>query len=534
MRARDAWRVLLPAALAVLAAGGCREGGGSGGAGAGGAAGGTAVVCGPAQPASLDPFVSPDQLSSDLRLLLYTPLVLYDGTEFRPYLASSWKWDDERRRLTLTIRDDVTWHDGQRLTAADVAWTLRAATDTAYGYWGSADLAGVDSIAAPDTTTVTVTFRSPFIAGVEPLAALPILPRHLLDTIPPQRLARAAYNRNPVGSGPFRFAGRAADGTLTFVRYAAFPAALGAAALDRIVFRAIPEVATLVVEVKTGSVDLCIAGAGVASEVAGSPGVRTLPLPPAASQVIIPDLRQAPLDDARVRRAFSAALRRADIADAIAPAAGVATTFLPLGSPLIDPGAAQPDDDSARAVAALDSAGWRTIDRDGIRHDAAGAPLRVTIAGPQNYQTTLTIVQSQLRRVGFDARLQLLEAATFYATILDPAKRPQAMAVGFTPTLVVNPIPYAELHSGGDSNLESYANAEVDSLLDALRTTVEPTARRDLYRALQRRVATDVPIVYTVYVPRIAVVGRRIDGVDVDLNGPFASAAKWRVRGRGR
>jgi len=64
----------------------------------------------------------------------------------------------------------------------------------------------------------------------------------------------------------------------------------------------------------------------------------------------------------------------------------------------------------------------------------------------------------------------------------------------------------------------------------ALRGVLPPGARAGLYRELQRRVAEDVPTIYTVYVPRLALVGPRLQGVRVDLNGPFASILDWRLR----
>ena len=87
--------------------------------------GGLAAVCSQAAPESLNPFVSPDLGAGDMRLMLFTPLVLYgeDGA-FRPYLATDWRWEDDGRRLILAIRGDVAWHDGTPLTTHDVAWTL--------------------------------------------------------------------------------------------------------------------------------------------------------------------------------------------------------------------------------------------------------------------------------------------------------------------------------------------------------------------------------------------------------------------------
>lgn len=490
--------------------------------------GGIAVACAPSLPQLLDPFVSPDQMAADLRLLLFTPLVLYDtAAGFVPHLASAWHWSDDGRSLTFDLRTGVTWHDGTPLTASDVAWTLGIARDTAYAYWAGQDFADVRSITTPDSTHVQLTYGRPPVSGLEPYAALPILPRHLLDTIPAARFARADFQRAPVGSGPFRFGGRTPEGYLEFDRYDAYPEALGGALLDRIVMRAVPESSTLLIELQTGNVDVCLGSASLAPDVQRNTDLHALAVEPVAVHLVALDTRKPPLQDARVRRAISAALRRQDIAATVSPLARPARTFLPVGSQWTDATLEQPDADSTLAVALLDSAGWSRTGADGIRRNDQGQPLQFTIVAPQQFQTELTVVQAQLRRVGIDAQLRFLEGSAFVGIIQNPATRPTAMAIGITPDKYLAPDPYYELHSGTDSNLASYRNASVDSAIDALEATADTTRRRTLYRELQDRVAEDVPYVYTIYLPRLLAVGPRLQDVRADRNGPFASVTSW-------
>ncbi len=526
-RVRSGTAVSRAAVLVALGIGGCR-----GGDGGGSPSGGVAVVCSQAQPSSLDPFSAPDQLSSDFRLVLYTPLVLYDGKGgFRPYLARSWDWGEGQRSLTFHLRGDVLWHDSTRVTASDVAWTIRAAAEPRYAYTGGADFDAVSDVQVVDSQTVRLDFDRRYAPGLEPFVALPVLPQHLLDSIPPEEFAKADYNRGPVGSGPFRFAGRDPDGTLRFTRFDAFPEDLGRPSLDGLVFRNVADAATLLVELRTRGVDACITGSSLAKDLAQDSTLTALRLPPVGVQVIPLNGTRKPFDDPRVRRAFSAALDRAQLAGLISPLASPAATFLPEGHAAIDPAFGQPDADTALAAALLDSAGW-SRGPDGVRRNARGEPLRVDLVGPQPFADVMTAVQAQLSRVGFDAKLQLLEGGAFYQVIMDPKTRPAAMALTFRPDRIINPDPTAELHTGGDANLAGYSNATVDSLLGALPTAASEAARDSIYRALQRWVALDVPLVYTDYVPRLLAVGPRLSGVSVDANGPFASISEWRVTGR--
>ncbi|UCC72150.1 MAG: hypothetical protein JSV86_17555 [Gemmatimonadota bacterium] len=491
-------------------------------------AGGLAVVCYQADIGSLNAFVSPELAAADIQQLLFTPLVLYgESGEYLPYLATEWLWEDDGRRLVLNIRSDVVWHDGTRLGVEDVAWTLRAAADPEYAYWGGGDFLALRDVVVRDSTTIEIGFSEPMVAGLEPFVGLPILPRHLLGDVPAAEFAQAEYHRAPVGSGPFSFAGRRPDGAVMFDRFDDFPQELGRPYLDRIVLRPILEATTILAELETGGTDLCVVGSGLATRAQGSGRLQVVPLEPAQTQVIPLNTRQAPLDDARVRRAISAALRRSEIAAATSPVARAAVSPLPEASPYFDPQFVQPDADRDLASSLLDSAGWREFG-DG-RRNAQGEELRFTLVAPQGMETSLTVVQAQLRRAGVAMELRQMEWTSYVDLLQSPDDRPAAMALGFAPEKIFNPASdlYSEFHSEGFSNLGSYSSVEVDSLLELLRAPLAADERREIYSEIQRRVADDVPMLFVINVPRLAVVGSRLQGVEVDLNGPFAFAWRW-------
>lgn len=529
--ARSGLRLRIGAALPLigvwlLACGGDRDAGSD----AGLERGGTAVVCAPAVPA-LNPFSSPDQLAADLRPLLFSPLVLYgEDEEFRPNLAQSWEWSDDARSVTFRLRDDVQWHDGRPVTAEDVAWTLRTAADPRFAYHSGGDFGALESVDVQGVA-VTARFAEPFVFGLEPFVVLPILPRHLLGDIAPEQFASAPYNQEPVGSGPFRFVRRSADGMILLERVESYPSELGTPGIDRLFLRAITEPSALVIELQTGGVDACITGSSLAGLIAGDSTLRAVTVDPVGVQAIPLDSRVEPFTDVRVRRAFSAALDRQALAAVVSPLARPAPTYLPASSPVVSTSWAQPDGNLELARALLDSAGW-TPGRDGIRTNAQGQPLRFTLMGPQQYQAILTAVQAQLREAGFAPDIQLLEAATFFATIRNPDSRPAAMALAFFPEKLVRPDPRPQLHSTGGSNLGSYSSIEVDRLIESLRDVASATERTQVYAAIQRHVAEDVPAVYTIQIPRMMAVGPRLEGVETDRNGPFGSVAGWRVKSR--
>lgn len=491
--------------------------------------GGTAVVCLPAAPASLDPFVSPDLASTELAPLLYTPLVRYgEGTSYRPYLAHGWRWSRDHRVLTFELRDDLRWSDGTPVTAADVAFTIRRAADARYGYPEAGDFSDVDTVEASGDSAVVVRFGKPFTPGLEPFTgALPILPAHLLGSLGPAAFSHAAYHHDPVGSGPYRLAPRSADGSLTFVRRADFPPALAAPRLERIVVRTIPESSTRAAEFRTGGVDACVIPASQAPDIASIEGVRLLPVPPRLTQALILDTRQPPLRDVRVRRAISAALDRSELAAIVSPAARPARGPIAPGHPYAAPDARQPDDNLAMADSLLEAAGWTAPREGATRVNADGRGLELTVATPPQFRQVVVALQAQLGRAGFAVKPRIMEFASLIGALQDPARRPPAVLLGFASDRRLRPDFYTSLVTGGTTNASSYSNPTVDSAVARLESATDTAVVAAEYRILQERVALDVPVVYTIRVPHILAVGPRLRGVEVGPAGPLASVASW-------
>src|SRR5262249_39741644 len=156
--------------------------------------------------------------------MLFVTLAKYDDKlEPVPYAATSWSWSADRRVLTMHLASGLRWQDGAPTTARDVAFTIAAAKDPSTGYWRSADLAAVGAVLAGDDSTAEIRFGTAQSSLPLVFCELPIVPAHLLDTIPHAELRRAAFNFAPVGNGPFGFVDRRAGSRWTFRRNDSFP-----------------------------------------------------------------------------------------------------------------------------------------------------------------------------------------------------------------------------------------------------------------------------------------------------------------------
>lgn len=199
-------RTIAVVAAALMAAGGltaCGGSGTSGGSGTTGNASGVLNIGMPNGPQSdnNNPF-SPSSAANSLgyKNVIYEPLVMTNVVQptqpGTPWLATAWQWSNNYHQLVLTIRNGVTWSDGQPLTAADVAYTFNlikanAALNSHAIKFGTISSSG---------NTVTLTFpTSQYVYQTDVLNQF-IVPQHIWS-----KIANPATDpvTNPVGTGPY-------------------------------------------------------------------------------------------------------------------------------------------------------------------------------------------------------------------------------------------------------------------------------------------------------------------------------------------
>ena len=268
---------------------------------------------------SANPLVTIHPLARQVqRYVLFVTLTQYDDTLApRPYFARRWAWSQDRRTLTFTVYAGLRWQDGQPTTARDVAFTLDAARDPATGFPRYADLATLQSVDAPDDTTVVLHFSTAPPSFPAVLSELPIVPAHILADVPHAAMRRAPFGTAPVGNGPFRFVERRAGERWVFERNDDFPPALGGPPrVRRFVVAIVDEAATKFAGLVSGELDVAGIAPNMAALVARDPSLRVLDYPALMSYAIVFNVARAPFDDARVRRAIGLAIDRRRIIDA--------------------------------------------------------------------------------------------------------------------------------------------------------------------------------------------------------------------------
>ncbi|UCC71794.1 MAG: hypothetical protein JSV86_15675 [Gemmatimonadota bacterium] len=499
-----------------------------------GPAGGTAIVAFNAEMGSFNPLVNSDQNTNEvIYYMLFTPLVQYDESlEPRPYLAESWELEPEA--VTFRLNREARWHDGRPVTASDVEFTFeRAKNPETASVLSSAYLELVESAQAIDSFTVRFEFSRPHARPLDGFWWAPV-PRHLLEEIAPADMVRAPFNRQPVGSGPFRFAGWEAGERITLVRNPDFPESLGGPPhLDRVIFRFIGEPATLLSEALTGQVD--VNGSlfpHQAEQVERTPGVRLLSYPSREYYYIGWNVRRPLLRDPRVRRALTMALDRQQLIDVLMYGYGqLATGTIAPWHPMFTAIEPLPFDPGA-AGALLAAAGYLDRDGDGVRATEDGTPLRLTLMTNHENPVRVDIAQvaqSRLSRIGVAIDVRTLE----WQTLLARHRGREFDAVVQSWVLDNFRVdPAALFHSSqadrpGSYNRSGLKDVEVDRLIEAATATTDPEVAKRLWAEFSTALQAAQPFTFLMWLDELSSISERVEGVEMDARGTLVSVADW-------
>jgi peptide/nickel transport system substrate-binding protein len=501
--------------------------------------GGIAVVGQISDIADLNPLTSTDHTSRQIQqFVLFLPLIGYDEN-FAPVprLARSWEVSPDSSFLIFHLRDDVYWHDGVKTTAWDVKYSYDTARHPDTGFPNTAFWTHYRDAEVVDSFTVRIGMR-PHAEFLDPWRSFTPVPRHILDGTPPGQIRTHPFGtRNPVGNGPFRVLSRQVQQNWVFGANVNFPAGLGGRPyLDRIVYRNIPEVTTLLTELLIGNIDYYIAPPPEqAQRIRTERHIRVGSFEDRAFVVIGWNLRREPFQDVRVRRALTLAMDRPSIIQGVLYGAGsVANSTVPpfFWQYNADAGADLAfDQEASRRLFA--EAGW-TPGPDGILRDAQGSPFRFTLLTNEANQVRADIaeiVQAQLRRVGVDMQIQIQEWGTLLNRINNPDVRDfDAVLIGWVTDFRID-----------DTNLfhcdkrnqpfqwVGYCDPEVDHLLELLPTIVDRNAALPYWHQYQELIARDQPYTFIYFQERLRATSARIRNIEPDARGDWLDADRWYI-----
>ncbi len=428
---------------------------------------------------SLDPpnfLISADLSRIDLifdRLVKLSP----DG-EIQPGLATSWEQVDDVT-WTFTLREGVTFHDGTEFNAEAAKAVLeRSQTQDQ----GEAFLGVIDTIEAPDATTLTLKLSRPYASILNNLA-VPVAAMYSPASI---EKYGDTVGQNPVGTGPFKFVEWQMNAKLVLEANDDYWG--DAPTVDRVELIPIPETSTRLSALRSGEVDVIENPNPDEVDSLEAEGITAV-IEPKARPIFL-GINTKVVTDPQVRKAIAMAIDKEAIVEAVLEG---------LGTPATD---------------SLVTPAFRgDLDPVGIDHDVAGAKallagkspadltFRVVVPTERYLRDTaaVEVIQSQLAEVGITLNMDIRDSGAWYQALLDRDTELYWLGWG------LNSYDPGDLFtrlfkSGAVNNMSQLESPTVDGLIAQLEgAPIGSDQRFDLYGQLETAIVEDEVAVVPIY-----------------------------------
>jgi peptide/nickel transport system substrate-binding protein len=499
--------------------------------------GGTIVVVAPGDADLLLPPVATTQLAAHVTERIFPRLAdlkvelnTVDDSGFAPVVARSWSRPDSTT-IRFNLDPRARWADGSPITADDVVYTFGVYRDTMTGSPFRANLDPIVSVTRIDSLTVAFAFRRWYPEQLyDATYHLRLIPKHLLDTIPNERLAASTFARDPVGAGPFRFASWTPGSEIVVEADTTW--FLGRPYIGRIVWRTVPDVPAAVTALLAGEADAMefIPLPDEIARVRAAPELKLIPYPSPFLGGVIFNLRSSLFAERGLRRALAMAIDRETVVRAIFGNYGE----VPVGSAsrmqwIAGGQVRQLEFDRAAAGRLLDSLGW-VRGADSLRRKD-GRALEFTLITPTTSrirQEASVHIQDQLRAVGVSVRIQPLEISVFDRRM----RSGDFDALMFSRTLDPSPSNLVQFWSsasvGGD-NVGAYRSPAFDSLLARAAAAPGRAAAMPLWREVLEKLNDDAPAIFLYSPKNNAAFNRRVQEISIRPDSWLATVARWIV-----
>lgn len=509
-----------------------------------GASGGTYAEAVVGNIDTLNPLYATTESELAASHLMFSSLYGFDRAgSLHADLADDIKVDDSGKTYTVKIRQDVYWHDGEPLTAKDVAYTVNliknpAALSPLRVNWSDVRVKTIDD--------ETVEFTLPAAYAAFPYAlTFSVLPAHILASVPAGAIRENAFSMHPVGSGPFIFKTLQSSGSRAghkIVQMSAYDKYhRGFAKVSRFEIHAYSSRGEASRALKQGEVNATSGAPTIDADALAKSGFSVSTHALDSGVYALFNVTQANLTDKRVRQALQYGTDTAAVRES-----------LPVKTPSLDlpfvngqiediemPSAPTPSQKKANSL--LDEAGWAL--KDGTRQkDGQKLTLTITTTKDDDYEKVMEGLASQWRKLGLVINTNIIDPSAPGANFVQNILQPRNYDVLVYELLIgADPDVYAYWHSSqiGSTgyNFSNYSNSVSDAALVSARSRVEKELRNAKYKTFASQWLDDVPAVGIYQPVMVYAASKHINSLAPDE--PFVTPADhyatvldWTVRER--
>lgn len=456
-----------------------------------------------------NPIYAVNDVDTSVSTLIFGTLFKYNSdNKLVGELASGYTVNSRGNQYTVTLKPDLTWQDSKPLTASDVVFTVNLIENPDAQSPLFSDWKGI-TVTAPNKQTVVFNLPDD-LASFPRQLTLGILPKHILQNVPPNEMRSADFNTvNPIGSGAFKWESISVTGDtpenaqeeielVPFNNYA-----LGKPKLDAFVVHAYADQSQLVSDFKTGLLNGAEGLDQVPAGISKSVVVHNLIF--TAGVYVFFKTTDSTLSDQSVRTALVESVDQQRILNSL----GYKT--IAVNEPLLqnmlayNPAYAQPGYNLSAAQQSLIKDGWSQNGSGNWVKNGNTLSFTLTIADTPEYNKVAKELINYWQALGVNVTLQALSQDSFSEAISthDYQAILYAIALGTDPDVYVYwDSAQADIRATDRLNLSEYSNPTVDESLEAGRTRIDPVERVIKYQPFLENWQSQLPAL-GLYQPRL-------------------------------
>lgn len=351
-------------------------------------------------------------------MLVYETLLKYEGGEVKGNLAEDFSFNENGTVLTLNLRQNVTFHDGEPFNAEAVKANLEF-DQTNPSSMALKTITDMVSVEATDEYTVTITYSHPYYAYLYDFCWPDVM-----GMVSPKMIVPGDFQtvQGVVGTGPYTYAEYVQGKYTRFERNENYWGEKPY--YDEIIDKYIPDSTSRLQALKTGEIDMIFGGSLLSYEdyqqaiaINGIDGLIA-DMGTRARDITL-NASSEKLQDVKVRQAIAYAIDKTAISDGLAYGyEPIAVMPFPEGTPYTDFDLnTNYSFDQDKANALLDEAGW-SMGTNGVR-EKAGTPLSILLTVDASFDALnmpiATLIKSQLAEVGFEVNIKSQEQMEWYS-----------------------------------------------------------------------------------------------------------------------
>ncbi len=451
------------------------------------------------------------------------------------------------KTITVKLRDDVKWSDGEPVTADDFAFSyemIMSDKNVVNGRYPFDEY--VESVTAKDAHTLVIQFKEPFAPWLTYMFDDWVLPKHILQPVFDKEgtIDNAAWNKAPtVGVGPFVFSEWESGSHIIFK---ANPNWIHPPKLEQIFIRIVPDDAAQEAAIIAGDTDIGVfLSSDQIQKLEAGGNVKVVAVPSGYDEGWFPNVNpktaHPAMLDVNVRKAIALATDRFTIVkdllkEDVNP---VNVTFWDATEPYNNTDLKPYPYDPEEAKRLLDAAGWKDSNGDGTRDkDGKELVLRYITNDRELRKNVQAVVQQQWSLVGIGAELQNYSSDVFWNGYNDNG--PQAQGAYDIAEYSSNPA-FPDPEASGNwlcdqissadnpdgSNWQGVCMDELDALLKKQSATLDTQARIDLYHQISKLMYDQVLYIGIWKDPDLWSINNHLQNVKLSGAAPFWNASEW-------